>query len=186
MFNLVTGCTSNFINLESLIYQSVSLGFTGEAQSLYPSIYFTCNGSITGWSVLGRRHTGNNNTLYPDLQVWRGEGGGVYIRVGNTTLSEGIAQPGGTARAGIWEYPLETPLEFQAGDIFGIFQPLLDMSHLRVSVHRRLDSTPTVYQIHTNGAIEPLDSKVNLNDTDSYSDSTNAHVHISVSTGELV
>ena len=181
-FTLIAGCTSGFVDLESLIDLSVSMVLTIDAQYLYPSINFTCNGSITGWSVLTVLFTGSDDTLYPDLQVWRGEGGGAYTRVGNTPMSEGITQPGSTSRIGIREYPLETPLEFQTGDIFGIFQPLLTKSRYRVSANKRLDSTPTVHEIGTNGALEPPDTTLNLNDVD-LRDSTFAHAHISVSTG---
>ena len=183
--NLATGCTSGFINLESLIGQSATLSFPLTGQNLYPSIKFTCNGSITGWTVLTFLSTGNDDTLYPDLQVWRAEGGGAYTRVGNTTLSEGIIQPGGSSRFFIREYPLETPLEFLTGDIFGIFQAPLTRSRLILSAHRRFGSTPTFIHIGTNDAVEPPNSTLNLNDVNS-SDSSFAHVHISVSSGELV
>ena len=120
------------------------------------------------------------NELYPDLQVWRGEGGGAYTRVGNTTLSQGS---GDTSLIGIREYTLETPLEFQTGDIFGIFQPQVPLSRLRVS-HERLHSTPTVILINTNGAVEPPNSTLHLAINSGNVDF--ARVHISVLTGELM
>ena len=120
--------------------------------------------------------------LYPDLQVWRGEGGGAYTRVGNTTLSE-VAND--TSFLGIREYPLETPLEFQTGDIFGIFQPQHVQSRLRV-LHERLNSTPTAVLIDdTADAVEPPYSTLNLNNISS-GNFDFARVYISVSTGELV
>ena len=179
------GCTSGFVSLESLIAQSGMFSFIETGQYLYPSIKFTCSGSITGWSVLSKRSTDNNNTLYPDLQVWRGEGGGAYTRVGSTTLNGGSIQSGGKTGFNIREYPLEPPLEFQTGDIFGIFQPPLDMSYLNVFAHKRLGSTPTVILIETNSAVKPPNSTLNLNNVDS-SDSLFAYVHVSVMTGKFV
>ena len=179
------GCTSGFVSLESLIAQSGSLSYIETGQYLYPSINFTCNGSITGWSVLIRHSTGSDNTLYPDLQVWRGEGGGAYTRVGNTTLSGGIITSGGMSGFNIREYPLEPPLEFQTGDVFGIFQPPHDMSFLNVSAHKRLGSTPTVILIETNSTLKPPNDTLNLNNVNS-SNSLFAYVHVSVMTGKFV
>ena len=162
------------------------MSYIETGQYLYPSINFTCNGSITGWSVLIRRSTGSDNTLYPDLQVWRGEGGGAYSRVGSTTLSGGIIQSSSFFfLINIREYPLDPPLDFQTGDIFGIFQPPLDMSRLKVSAHKRLGSTPTINLIETNSAVKPPYSTLNLNDVNS-SDSPFAYVHVSVMTSKFM
>ena len=87
-------------------------------QSIYPGINFTCSGSITSWSVLVRRFTDFSEEKYPDLQLWREENAEIYTRVGNTTLSGRI-----TNQDGILEHVLDSPLEFEAGDFLGIFQP---------------------------------------------------------------
>ena len=120
-----------------------------ERQSVYPAINFTCDGSITSWTVLARRFTGNDDTMYSDLQVWRGEGGGAYTSVGNTTLSGGSDN-----RDDIYEYMLDSPLRFQAGDVFGMFQPQGSVSRLRI--HSQRDGGPPSYYVETRSATNTL------------------------------
>ena len=130
MYSLcLAACTSGFIGLETLVGLTTFTRLIGNGQSIYPAINFTCDGSITSWTVLRRRFTGSNDTLYPDLQVWRGEGGRAYTRVGNTTLSGGSDN-----EDDIYEYMLDNPLKFQAGDVFGKFQPLESVSRLMIII----------------------------------------------------
>ena len=120
-----------------------------ERQNVYPAINFTCNGSITSWTVLARRFTDNDDTMYPDLQVWRGEGGGAYTRVGGTTLSGGSDN-----QIDIYDYVLDNPLSFQAGDVFGMFQPQGSVSRLRIYSQR--DGGPPSFYVKTRSATDTL------------------------------
>ena len=88
--------------------------------------------------------------MYPDLQVWRGEGGGAYTRVGTTTLSGGSDN-----EDDIYNYVLDNPLSFQAGDVFGMFQPQESVSHL--SIHSQRDGGPPSYYVVTDSATDTLD-----------------------------
>ena len=84
-------------------------------QRLFPDITFTCNGSITKWIVGGT--TDNRESLEPELQIWRNTGGTNYTKVGFSLL------PFSTLVSNVAEYTLSTPLEFQEGDILGVYQP---------------------------------------------------------------
>ena len=176
----IAGCTSGFADLEGVIGQSVRSNLLENFQYLYPDITFTCNGSITSWSVLVRREA--DSDLYPDLQLWREESEGIYTKVGNTTLSGDSMNQDDD----IYEYPLDSPLEFQAGDIFGIFQPPGDHSHLRVRTHRRMrnSTSPAALRIHVRGSLEPPYDKMVLAELDTRVVGNRAHILISVSTGE--
>ena len=65
---------------------------------------------------------------YPDLQVWRSTDTNMFTKVGNTTLRV----EGGSDTMTYYEYSLTTPLNFQAGDVLGIFQPDRGRNRLRV------------------------------------------------------
>ena len=86
-----------------------------ERQSLFPDITFTCNGFITKWIVGGT--TGNNKPSQPELQIWRNTGGTSYTKTNFSPL------PVSALRNNVAEYTLTTPLEFQEGDILGVYQP---------------------------------------------------------------
>ena len=97
-------------------------------QRIIPHINFTCDGAITKWIVLGRWNDGRNRDWYPDLQIWRSSGNSMFTKVGNTTLRV----EGGSDTVTYYEYNLTTPLNFQAGDILGIFQPDRGRNRLRM------------------------------------------------------
>ena len=94
----------------------------GNIQGIFPEVDFTCNGSLQGW-VLGARWEGHEE--YIELQIWRPSGDGVYTKVGYTTII--VNGP-----AKLYEYPLSTPLAFQAGDVLGYYQPEGSRSQLRL------------------------------------------------------
>ena len=173
----VAGCTSGFVDLERLAGQTVLLDLIESFQYLYPDITFTCNGSITSWSVLVHvgLFAGSNGFLYPNLQLWRKESDGVYTKVGNTTLS-------GSFPSDYDIYQLDSPLEFQAGDIFGIFQPPTDQSQFILVTHRRVGNSPTAQRIGAVGVVEPPYNRLNLTELDD--ETRRVHILISVSTGE--
>ena len=55
---------------------------------------------------------------FPELQIWRPTGDdGVYTKVGYTTIMTEESD------SELYEYPLSSPLDFQAGDVFGYYQP---------------------------------------------------------------
>ena len=86
-----------------------------EQQRVFPSIAFTCNGSITKWIVGGT--TDNTESLEPELQIWRNTGGTSYTKANYSPL------PSSLPVNNVVEYTLSTPLEVQKGDILGVYQP---------------------------------------------------------------
>ena len=93
-------------------------------QVIYPEVGFTCRGSIQSW-VFGGQWVGQNS--FTELQIWRPTGdNGVYTKVGNTTIMTEERD------SELYEYPLSSPLDFQAGDVFGYYQPDPDRSQWRV------------------------------------------------------
>ena len=95
-------------------------------QGIFPEVGFTCSGSIDGW-VFGAQWVRHDDRQFTELQIWRPTGDGAYTKVGNTTV---IVT--GSKTNGFYEYPLSSPLDFQAGDVLGYYQPPADQSQLRV------------------------------------------------------
>ena len=151
-FLYLAACASGFIGLETLAGLATFTRLNDERQSVYPAINFTCDGSITSWTVLARRRdTFGFQNVYPDLQVWRREGGGAYTRVGSTTLS----RRRNNRQDDIYEYVLDNPLRFQAGDMFGMFQPRETISRLRI--HEQQGGGPLSFYMETRSATGTLD-----------------------------
>ena len=94
-----------------------------DAQAIFPEVSFTCSGSIQSW-VFGAQWEGNTNS-YTELQIWRpGSRDGVYSKVGSTTImTEKL-------HTRVYQYPLSSPLTFQAGDVLGFYQPAPSRSQL--------------------------------------------------------
>ena len=85
-------------------------------QYLFPDITFTCNGFITKWIVGGT--TDSSESLQPELQIWRNTGGTSYTKTKFSLI------PFSTPTAvNIVEYIPDPPLEFQEGDILGVYLP---------------------------------------------------------------
>ena len=133
-------------------------------QRLFPDITFTCNGFITKWIVGAKRGRG---TLLPELQVWRNNGEGSFIKTKFSPL------PSNATDNNIVEYIPNPPLEFQEGDILGVYQPPHQHSALVV-----------YYQDHdgpVNYAYEGYDSTVTLDAADHHYD----YPLVTVETGTL-
>jgi ephrin-B len=115
-------CTSGFISLDRMHavlgnYNGKDVEeFGGSAQAIIPGINFTCSGSIESWTFGARWE---QDTDFIELQIWRpGSEDGSYTKVGSTTIN--VEEEGQTD---LYQYPLSSPLHFQAGDILGYYQP---------------------------------------------------------------
>ena len=134
-------------------------------QRVIPDINFTCNGSITGWTITARWRTDGNRALFPFLLVLRSAGGDNYTVEGSTELfvpDDGRA----SGQNYIFNGTTDPPVEFQAGDVFGFFQPRGGRSRVHLSYER--DTGPISYYVSTNSLLDSLtitDSNVE-NDTD--------------------
>ena len=150
-----SACVNGFItqDLTTVLESSNSLIVRHRQQSVIPSIRFSCSGSITAWTI-GTRWRGNEDRRYfPHLQIWRSNGDGfTYILVGDTELFV----PGGDERPNgnyIFSGTPDPPLQFEAGDILGIFQPRASRS--RVRLYYEASTGPVNYYINTDNANEP-------------------------------
>ena len=84
-------------------------------QRIFPEIHFTCSGNLTKWIVGGE--VGNN--IGAELQIWRKSNVGEnnYTKVGFSVL-----QATDSDNDHVYEYIPNPPLEFQEGDILGVYQ----------------------------------------------------------------
>ena len=88
-----------------------------ERQLIIPNTTFTRNGSVVRWTFAARYRA--SATQYPELQVWRENTTGTYVKVGST----GNMEPAQTAYLNVYEYVLDPPLQVLASDVLGIYQP---------------------------------------------------------------
>ena len=119
-------------------------------QRIIPHINFTCDGAITKWIVAGKWNDGERHDWYPDLQIWRSSGASMFTKVGNTTLQV----EGGSDIMTYYEYNLTTPLDFQTGDVLGIFLPDKGKNRLRVYFQSGV-GPQNYYETLARDAVEP-------------------------------
>ena len=98
---------------------------TAPRQQITPAINFTCDGMITKW-IIGTNWRGEES-LYPELQVWRNIGNDVYHKINGTFIDVGTQ-----ISNHIYEYNNFSPIPFLAGDILGVFLPQNIISRLRI------------------------------------------------------
>ena len=90
-------------------------------QYIYPEMNFTCNGTITKW-IYGARN--KNGVMLPELQIWHPLGSD-YIKVGSSSVTANTS-----IGTNLYEFIPQMPLEFQKGDVFGIYIPLKNKNSL--------------------------------------------------------
>ena len=101
-------------------------------------MHFTCTGLLTKWIIGGERVVFKNS--FPELQLWRATGQNSYSKTGVSLIA---ALPNATMYTNVYEYILDTPLEFQAGDIFGLYKPKESESVLNIFLQE--SSGPLAY-----------------------------------------
>ena len=127
-------CTGNFLSHSALRQGALNVNINDvrrrdNQQRLFPDITFTCNGSITKWIVgVG---TENSDSL-PELQIWQNIGKKSYTKAKFSLIPSNAIFNNNVA-----EYTLSTPLEFQEGDILGVYQPRQQNSALVVYYQER-------------------------------------------------
>ena len=105
------------------------LGIPITQQIVFPSYNFTGDGVITSWTVVAEWHeTGR----FPELQIWRRRSGDTYDRIASTNLTA-------TARNSnqLYSGTIDPPLQFQSGDILGMYAPPFADAQLLVSFSLR-------------------------------------------------
>ena len=93
--------------------------YRGSFQAINPGINFTCSGTILSWTFAAEWR--ESTPALTELQIWRSSGDGSYTKVGSTTIMTE------ESTTGLYQYPLSSPLSFQAGDILGYFMSQLTL-----------------------------------------------------------
>ena len=104
--------------------------------AIFPDVNFTCSGEVAKWIMGG--NIKNSEEGFLELHIWRPSGGSVYEKVNGTVISflSKIADR-------VYEYTVDPPLQFQPGDILGLFHP--DSSDTILRLDYVTDSTSVYY-----------------------------------------
>ena len=117
-------CTRDFISrdlLELLLVPSLSetQNEVNGRQFVFPNYSFSCAGLITSWSLGLAERRGNDERMnYPQLQIWRRRSGDLYDRIATTELTATAISPNQ-----LYSVTIVPPLQFQSGDLLGMFLP---------------------------------------------------------------
>ena len=87
-------------------------------QQITPDMKFTCDGVITKWIIGGLVTQQSGATSHPELQLWREIGSDTYHKINGTLITIETESDDG-----VYEYNNFPPIQFQAGDILGVFIP---------------------------------------------------------------
>ena len=101
-------------------------------------MYFSCTGLLTKW-IIGSEVKSSGNS-YPELQLWRTSDGTTYLKNSSSLVN---TDPGSPLYTGVYEYILDPPMEFQEGDVFGLYKPMESQSYLNVFLQE--NSGPFAY-----------------------------------------
>ena len=102
---------------------------------------FSCNGSVTKW-IFGAVDNGNLNQ--PELQIWRQLGPNNYNKIGFSSVNAGTMN--GT---NLYEFTPQIPLEFQEGDIFGVYAGHPDGNNVGLVLFEQKESGPINLRIRS-------------------------------------
>ena len=82
---------------------------------------------------MARSRTGRNRDQYPLFQLWRPSGNDEYERVYQSSTSGGVfTMADSESEFTVGEYIPDNPVPFEAGYIFGVYQPRSRNSRLSV------------------------------------------------------
>ena len=112
---------------------------------LIPDQNFTCNGTITSFLLGIDIRTGE--TLYPQVQIWRRTNSPSIREYMKVDFEEIRLDPGSFSPSGVFEYPLSTPMNFQNGDILGVWQPRQRDSIVRIFYSENDNNAPSTYRL---------------------------------------
>ena len=113
---------------------------------LIPDWNFTCNGRIN--SVLLGVDL-QNRQEHPQVQIWRRVSpvSSQFNKVGSRQI---IVNVGSFTPSGLFQYRLTPPMQFQSGDVLGVFQPSKGGSLVRLYYNSNDDSAPVAYRLGYN------------------------------------
>ena len=111
---------------------------------LVPHVNFSCSGNLT--SLLIGATVRRKGHQYPQIQLWRTVDRNLYTRQESQVIKLAI---GDFSPDGVLQYNLTTPIQFQSGDVLGIYQPLKSVS--AASIYYSIDtSSPNTYRLRSN------------------------------------
>ena len=113
---------------------------------LIPDWNFTCNGSIT--SVLLGVDL-QNRQQYPQVQIWR-RASFLSDQFNKVDSREITMTVGNFTTTGVFHYKLTPPMQFQNGDVLGIFQPSKGGSLVRLYYNSNDNTAPVAYRLQYN------------------------------------
>ena len=116
-------------------------------QHIYPDIKFSCNGTVTKW-IYGAE-VSSDGAVRPELQIWHQTGPDTYTKIGFSSVTANA-----TASPNVHEYCPETTLQFQQGDVLGVYYPDTDASN--IVIYAQKESGPLNYHILDNIAPSTL------------------------------
>ena len=120
-------------------------------QQITPDMKFTCDGIITKWIIGADWSQQSNDTLYPELQLWREIKNDTYQKINETLITIETQSDDD-----VYEYDNFPPIPFQAGDILGVFVPRDENSKLRLRYE--WSRGPTNYYLTTDHAAVTMSS----------------------------
>ena len=128
-------CARGFIQLDVLRKRAekVSGGNTLSNNRLdnelrvIPGMNFTCSGTIIGLLLgVDVRTVTNSRNQYPEVQIWRYDSSpSGFARQGSQQIR---LAAGNFSTDGVLQYNLNPPMQFQSGDVLGVYQPGHDES----------------------------------------------------------
>ena len=111
---------------------------------LIPDRNFTCNGSIT--SVLFSVDIQVGESESPEVQIWR-RNDSVSNQFDKIDSREITLGAGNFTPSGVFQYRLTSPMQFQSGDMLGVYQPPEGSSLVRLYYNRNHSSAPVAYRV---------------------------------------
>ena len=122
-----------FIGLNTLRREAVLLydGIEEEPQQqqrILPSMNFSCSGNISKWTFVA---WSRDDDQYPQFQLWKPNGTERYRRVYKSNITSTVTLSSQSDFT-VEEYIPNDPVPFEAGYIFGMYQP--QQSRRRLSV----------------------------------------------------
>ena len=137
-------CVNSSFNASHIRQQTLLTSETrgrDRRQLIYPDMAFRCNGTITKWIYAGTMGNGNEK---PELQIWRKTVDDSYVK---QTFSQVIANETKDS-SNIHDFYLTSPIEFNEGDVFGLFQP--DNTDSEIVLLAQRNSGPNNYRVDAN------------------------------------
>ena len=153
---VIDSCCTGFMSLDvlekraekisSVLVNILSQNDLDSEFRLVPGLTFNCSGNIASLLLgVDVRTVTENRDKYPEVQVWRK---GPELSPGHIIYNKNTSQEirlavGDFSPDGVLQYNLTTPIQFQSGNILGVYQPLQDDSVVQLFYAYDPDATIT-------------------------------------------